>query len=127
MSNAFHNGLALRCVQVADLIRQRIARGALAEGHQVPTLDALVRAFDVARVTVRQAIKLLAEEGLLSPQGRGTFVTRRPRQERFVSVFTTLSELSSDYQDTRPEVVNIEQAAKAPSFLAHEAGRQAER
>lgn len=128
MSNAFQNRLALRYVQVADLIRQRIARGLWPEGHQVPTLEALVREFGVARVTVRQAIKLLAEEGLLSPQqGRGTFVTRRPRQERFISVFTTLSELSRAYQDTRPEVVTIEEGVRAPSFLEPGAGKQADR
>jgi GntR family transcriptional regulator len=128
MSIAFQSRLALRYVQVADLIRQRIARGVWPEEHQLPTLEALVREFGVARVTVRQAIKLLAEEGLLSPQqGRGTFVTRRPSQERFISVFTTLSELSRAYEDTRPEVVNIEEGAHAPSFLEHGAGRQAER
>lgn len=118
MSSAFTNKLALRYVQIADLIRQRIARGVWPEGHQLPTLEALVEEFGVARVTVRQAIKLLADEGLLSPQqGRGTFVTRRPSQDRFISVFTTLGELSRAYQDTKPEVVNIEEGAHAPPFL----------
>lgn len=128
MSTAFTNKLALRYVQIADLFRQRIARGLWPEGHQLPTLEALVEEFGVARVTVRQAIKLLADEGLLSPQqGRGTFVMRRPNQDRFISVFTTLGELSRAYQDTKPEVVNIEEGAQAPPFIEHAGGMPAKR
>ena len=38
----------------------------------------LVEEFGVARVTVRQAVELLARDGLVSPQqGHGTFVTAR--------------------------------------------------
>ena len=65
-----------RYAQLADLLRQRIARGVWPPGTQLPSLEALMQEFDVARVTVRQAIDLLAREGLVSPQrGRGTFVT----------------------------------------------------
>lgn len=128
MSKPFANKLALRYVQIADLIRQRIVRGVWLEGQRLPTLEALVAEFGVARVTVRQAIRLLSDEGLLSAQqGRGTFVTHRPRQDRFISVFTTLAELSRAYRDTRPEVVNIEEGAKAPPFLDQTGGTPAKR
>lgn len=128
MSSPYPNKLALRYVQIADLIRHRIVRGLWPLGSQLPTLEELVREFGVARVTVRQAIRLLAEEGLLSPQqGRGTFVTRAPAQERFISVLTTLEELSRAYQDTKPEVVTIEEGAHAPPLLEHMGGTAAKR
>ncbi|RYF34475.1 MAG: GntR family transcriptional regulator, partial [Comamonadaceae bacterium] len=54
-----------RYLQVADLLRQRIARGIWAHGDRLPSLDALGVEFGVARVTVRQSIELLARDGLV--------------------------------------------------------------
>ena len=72
-----------RYAQLADVLRGRIARGVLKRGDQLPTLEALMQEFDVARVTVRQAIELLSREGLLSAQqGRGTFVIAAPSSGR---------------------------------------------
>ena len=70
-----------RYAQVADALRNRIRRGAWERGEAIPTIDRLMAEFGVGRVTVRQAIQILAREGLLSPeQGRGTFVTADARQ-----------------------------------------------
>ena len=67
-------------VQLADLFRQRIVKGVWREGEKLPSLEKLVAEFEVARVTVRQAIERLTRDGLVSPQrGRGTFVTGAPR------------------------------------------------
>lgn len=116
-----------RYLQVADLLRQRIARGAWATGHKLPSLEELAAEFGVARVTMRQAIELLARDGLVSPQqGRGTFVTGRPRNERWLSVVTTLDELSRMYRDTDPQIVNIDESTTAPALQAGE-GQPAER
>ena len=51
--------------QLADLLRQRVLRGMWGPGIKVPSLEALVAEFKVARVTVRQAIDILTREGLL--------------------------------------------------------------
>jgi GntR family transcriptional regulator len=91
----FRDSPVPRYAQLADLLRQRIARGVWAQGEQLPTLEELVREFEVARVTVRQAVNLLARDGLLSPQqGRGTFVTGRPAQDRWLRLETSLRELA---------------------------------
>ena len=83
MHALFRDSPVPRYAQLADLLRQRVARGVWPLGHKLPSLDELVAEFGVARVTVRQAVDLLAREGLLSPQqGRGTFVTGRPAQDR---------------------------------------------
>ncbi|RYY54109.1 MAG: GntR family transcriptional regulator, partial [Comamonadaceae bacterium] len=75
----------------------------------------------VARVTVRQAIDVLAREGLLSPQqGRGTFVTGAPDRERIINVVTTLDELARIYEDTEPVIVNIDESVGLPPLAAGE-------
>jgi len=110
-----------RYAQLADLMRQRIARGAWPHQHRMPSLETLMEEFGVARVTVRQAIDLLAREGLVSPQqGRGTFVTGTPAPGRFISVVTTLDELSRLYEDTQPKIVNIDESVTPPPLATGE-------
>ena len=74
-------------VQLADLFRQRIVKGVWKTGDKLPSLEQLGAEFEVARVTVRQAVERLTRDGLLSPQrGRGTFVTGAPRSDRWLRV-----------------------------------------
>ena len=104
-----------RYVQLAGLFRQRIARGVWPTGGTLPSLDKLVLEFDVARVTVRQAMTLLAREGLVSPQrGRGTAVIGSPGRDRWMRLETTLRELAEVYRDDRPKLTLIDEASASP-------------
>lgn len=118
---------APRYLQIADLMRQRIARGLWPLGEKLPSLEALVEEFGVARVTVRQSMDMLAREGLVSPQqGRGTFVTALPQRQQWLKVQTTLDELAQTYRDDKPEIVSSDESiAAAP--LRPEDGIPAER
>ncbi len=110
-----------RYLQLADLFRQRIARGTWASGHRLPSLEALTDEFSLARVTVRQAIDILAREGLVSrQQGRGTFVTGKPSSNRFISVVGSLAELARGYEDTQPKIMNIDENVGSPPLAADE-------
>lgn len=61
--------------QLSAILKEQILSGALAPGDQLPTEAKLVDAYQVSRITVRQALKILAEEGLIRREaGRGTFV-----------------------------------------------------
>jgi GntR family transcriptional regulator len=87
------NGDALsripRYLQVATALRQRINSGYWAVGEKIATLEQLEKEFQVARVTVRQAVDLLQHEGLLrSEQGRGTFVTKSAAIGRWLQLAT---------------------------------------
>lgn len=65
--------------QVAAIIASRIQDGTYPIGRRIPTEAALVDEFDVSRATIRAALKLLADRGLVQPQRpRGTFAVRRP-------------------------------------------------
>jgi GntR family transcriptional regulator len=103
-------------VQIADLIRQRIARGHWPPGTQLPTLEELVREFGVARVTVRQAMDIVSVEGLITRQrGRGTFVAAAPAQRSWLRVETSLSALGAMYAGTKPRLLTLtETIAAAP-------------
>jgi GntR family transcriptional regulator len=102
-------------VQLADVMRHRIKRGAWPLGDMLPSIEKLMEEFGVARVTVRQAIQILAGEGLLSPQrGRGTFVTAERGGERRLLVQTTLDDLVEMYRGDTPDLSNIIESNRQP-------------
>lgn len=101
--------------QLADLLRQRVLRGMWGPGTKVPSLEAMVAEFKVARVTVRQAIDILTREGLLLPQrGRGTFVTEQVRTERSLTLETSLRGLADAYRNDKPKLTLLEEAGVQP-------------
>lgn len=82
-------------IQVATLLRNRIAEGKFQAGQQIPTLEALEQEFAVARVTVRQAIELLEKEGVVQRhRGRGTFVTPHLSERRWLHLMTDMDSLA---------------------------------
>lgn len=61
--------------QIADELRGQISSGALAPGQRLPSEPDLAAQYDASRNTVRLAIALLTNQGLVvSRQGLGTFV-----------------------------------------------------
>jgi len=109
-----------RYAQLADVLRGRISRGQWRTGDQLPTLDALTQEFDVARVTVRQAIEVLSREGLISAQqGGGTFVTSIPAvHKRPLRLHTSLAELAEVYRHDKPRLTLLEESAAMPALDA---------
>jgi GntR family transcriptional regulator len=121
MAKNFLDGPVPRYLQLADLFRQRIARGTWPVGHRLPSLEELAEQFDVARVTVRQAVALLARDELVSrQQGRGTFVIGKPARGRFISVVGSLAELARVYEDTQPKIINIDESVASPPLAEGE-------
>ena len=61
--------------EVAALLRHQIMSGRLKAGERLPALSELTEKFGVARMTVRQAMDALQDEGLIERYaGKGTFV-----------------------------------------------------
>jgi GntR family transcriptional regulator len=95
-----------RYLQVASALRRRIRDGRWTVGDKIATLEELEREFDVARVTVRQAIELLQSEGLLkSHQGRGTFVTKAVAHDRWLQLATDWESLIAPIRDHVPQLL----------------------
>jgi hypothetical protein len=58
--------------EIADILRERIRVGDLKAGDRLPTQAELAEEFGVERGTVRQALRALQEDGLLSNVSKGS-------------------------------------------------------
>ena len=62
-------------IRVSHSLRSRISQGEWRPGSLMPTIASLAHEYGVALVTIRQALRLLTADGLVtSTRGRGTFV-----------------------------------------------------
>lgn len=99
---------------VAAELRRRIASGELQPGDRLPSEDGLMVEFDLARTTLREALRVLESEGLITVQrGRngGPRVTSPPvdRLSRMLAVHlqmehTTLGDLDRARQLIEPHL-----------------------
>jgi DNA-binding GntR family transcriptional regulator len=65
--------------QIADHLRDAIARGDYAPDSPVPSITSLSQEYGVNRKTVRKAMAQLAGDGLIEEEpGMGYWVKRRP-------------------------------------------------
>jgi GntR family transcriptional regulator len=63
-------------VQLADILRNMINSGELQPHRALPTISRLMHEHDVSDGTVKRAIGILREEGLVElVKGKGTYVT----------------------------------------------------
>jgi GntR family transcriptional regulator len=61
--------------QLASILREQIEQGHIAPGDPLPSESTLQQEYGVARGTVRKAIEMIRDHGLVvTVQGRGTFV-----------------------------------------------------
>lgn len=64
--------------QIAEVLKGEIEAGTLKPGDQFPSQAELIKRFGVAQMTVRNAMRLLGDWGLVEfEQGRGGFVRGR--------------------------------------------------
>jgi GntR family transcriptional regulator len=82
-------------VRIRESLRDQVSSGALSRGQKLPSEDELAAQFGVSRMTVRQGIADLIEEGILYRRhGIGTFVAY-PHVERDHSRLTNFFESSN--------------------------------
>lgn len=82
----------IRYQEIAAALRDRVALEG--PGHVLPSESDLSAEFEVSRVTVRRALELLRDDGLLeSRQGFGWFVRTAPLQQRLGRLETIESQL----------------------------------
>src|SRR3954454_11865683 len=68
---------------VAGVLRERIVNGGLADGDMLPPLDKLVKEFGVSAPSLREALRVLESEGLITVRrgSTGGAVVHRPKAE----------------------------------------------
>lgn len=101
--------------QVANLLKARLFNGDWAMGERLPTLDVLATDFNVSRMTLRQSVKLLVDEGLLkSTPGIGTFVTGNVKQ---LALNAALDKFRDDKAHFNIEIQQIDEQTTMPPAL----------
>ncbi|GBG95502.1 GntR family transcriptional regulator [Ligilactobacillus salitolerans] len=81
-------------IQIHNKIKETIAAGKWQVGDRIPAERELSVQFGVSRMTLRQAIQTLVDEGILERHvGSGTFVARQKVQEKMSSGVTSFTEI----------------------------------
>lgn len=108
-------------LQVASVMRQRIESGHWSEGDKISTIEELEAEFKVARITVRQALDLLRDDGLVeSIRGKGTFISGRPKEKHWFNLANDLESVIESVRDNVIKVVSIDEQAAPPLLQAGE-------
>ncbi|SDH65777.1 GntR family transcriptional regulator [Actinokineospora alba] len=119
-------------VRIANALRGQIESGQLEPGQQLPTEHALGAEYEVARATVRQALTLLKNEGLIIPaRPRGYFVRKirrsiyRPQAEfrprpHFAEMDQWMEEQAEDGREPS-QTINVE-IVNPPHEIANRLG-----
>jgi GntR family transcriptional regulator len=98
--------------QLASLLREKIASGTFGVGDKIPTEAEMVEAYGVSRITVRQALSSLEEEGLIRREaGRGTFVTEHKPFVGTLQLDGSLDDLISMGLATRVQLLDLRTVA----------------
>ncbi len=102
-------------LQVATALSRRIEIGEWKPGQQISTLAELEAEYQVARVTVRQAVEVLQDEGLVRClQGKGTFVADEVADKRWLKLETEWSALVSTIEDNVPRFIKSKRVILVP-------------
>ncbi|PRO67134.1 GntR family transcriptional regulator [Alkalicoccus urumqiensis] len=113
---------APRYQQIAREMKQRIEDGSWPEGTAVPTEAKLSEQYGASRVTVRQAVKLLVEEGLLRRvQGSGTYVQESKYEHNIYELVGFTEEMQKRNKTTSNKVLRFEVVEPDP-FVAQRLG-----
>ncbi|MCM3666284.1 GntR family transcriptional regulator [Mesobacillus subterraneus] len=71
----------------AMILRQQILDGKWDGGQKLPSESQLTSEFNASRITIRQAMQLLENEGLITRfQGKGTFVTNKSIEQSLTGI-----------------------------------------
>jgi GntR family transcriptional regulator len=92
----------IRYREIADDLRARVEAGEFAAGRLLPSEAELSSSYDASRVTVRRALELLRDDGLVDArQGLGWFVATAPIRQTLGELATIEDQLAAS--GTTPE------------------------
>lgn len=108
----------IRYREIAGTIRERIETGEYGAGRVLPSESALSQAFGTSRVTVRKALDLLRDEGLVSSrQGAGWFVAVDPLRQSLGRLGTIEAQLAASARSSERHVYGFA-FTQAPTWVA---------
>ena len=103
-------------LQVRDGVRQFLADEGLGPGDRLPTEEELVDRFEVSRSTLREALRLLEQDGVLEVrQGNGRYLSALPIVERPITRLEGMTELlQSMGYEVSDRVLSVSVAPPSP-------------
>jgi GntR family transcriptional regulator len=101
-------------LQVAEDLRQQIARGDLAPDAQLPSMTKLRESYGVSNTVIRDALNELRRDGLIvGQQGKGVYVRATgTRPASTGDLAKRLDELTSTVAELGQRVQTLEQASR---------------
>ncbi len=85
MSTIYRNSPLPRYYQLKEIMRERVRAGEWKPGDLIPSERELGETYGISRMTARQAITDLVNEGLFyREQGKGTFVSRNKITQQLI-------------------------------------------
>lgn len=110
--------------QIVDILREKIETGEFASGDSFYTEKVLQEMFQVSRITVRQAINELENEGYLQRfRGIGTIVTYGKIDENLKGIVSFTDEMKSHGKEMTTTYCDMEKV-KAEKMVAAQLGIQ---
>jgi len=104
-----------RYQQIADALRLRVSSGELNAGRLLPSEAELSREYGASRVTVRRALEVLRDAGLVdSRQGFGWFVAADPVRQALGRLGTIESQLAAEGVHSERRVLDFRFVAAPP-------------
>ena len=104
-------------LQISNYIRNEINSGVYADGQMMPSEQEMQEKFDVSRITIRKAYKVLTNEGILNAiKGKGTYVNIRNGKD-WTNMNSFTREIIASGHVPSTQIINFE-VIKANEFIA---------
>src|SRR6267378_3315729 len=106
-------------LSLSNQLRSEIVEGNWPSGTQLPTIDQLSDRYGVAKVTVRQALGVLASEGLIERvQGKGTFVADGIKKPKIIQLESSWQSLLQMLEGNVPKLLEMKPVCDLPAQAA---------
>jgi GntR family transcriptional regulator len=111
--------MELKYQSIAADLRERIAGGEFAAGRHLPSEAELGGAYAASRMTIRKALEVLRDEGLVgSRQGFGWFVAAPPLRQSLARLGTIEAQLAESGRQSERRVLDFAFGAPPPRAAA---------
>jgi GntR family transcriptional regulator len=104
-----------RYAQLGSVFRRKVENGEWPIGEQIPTIDQLSSEYGVAKLTIRQALGMLEQDGLIERfRAKGTYVKAKPERELWCEVHTDFSGMLTARKGAKIEVLSERKRSALP-------------
>ncbi|WP_096186748.1 GntR family transcriptional regulator [Evansella halocellulosilytica] len=102
--------------QLEELLRNKIENGDLNEGDAIPSERVLSEEYDVSRMTIRQAVTNLVNEGLLMREkGKGTFVAKKKFEQPLMKLTSFSEDMKIRGLEPGTKIIEFTEVKLSPS------------